>query len=635
MSVFNGEPYLREAVDSILKQTCQDFEFIIINDASTDNTGQVLDSYDDPRLVRLENPVNLGLTPSLNRGLAVSRGEFIARQDADDLSLPTRLATQLDYLERHPEIGVLGTQMEVINTAGAFLYNYEVPRSHSLIVWSLFFGRSLAHPTVMLRRQVLEEVGGYDPAFTHVEDFELWTRLIEKTRFTNLSFPLYRYRDRADSISHTKAAEQLLKVIEARHLLANRLLSWEVSPELLEWLHQSQLPGHALTEAQVKEVISLILDLNRAMADKGFLREEELPEVQTDLVARIMAAAGRTKPGAGAKLAKPVELLTQAVAHPGQAFRALGQRAREFWSGLRPAPGGGWPGAGAGGYKVSGAPAPDAGLTVVVLSYERMAGLAALLKSLLAQDLGGRKLELLICNNSPRVRLKASPFSPVGRLLSQFADVKVFNSSYNWRCRVRYGVAALAAYDTIMFIDDDLTLARPDFLTYMWEHFRTLRPVDLLSCWNTLWVDWGEEELAWVSLTFLSPAVTALTQTDTIGPGICMFHKQLLATPGITTVSPDFPHADDMAFSLLAALQWGSRSYFLPAYRMLKLHREHALNPLYSVSGHYDDLCSQFKSLLKQGYQPVLSREPHRAPENGSPEQYAARTLPREKYPWK
>jgi hypothetical protein len=219
--------------------------------------------------------------------------------------------------------------------------------------------------------------------------------------------------------------------------------------------------------------------------------------------------------------------------------------------------------------------------------------------------------------------------------LAQFADVKIFNSSYKWRCRVRYGVAALAAYDTIMFIDDDLTLARPNFITYMWENFRTLKPVDLLSCWNTLWVDWGEDELAWVSLTFLTPEITALTQTDTIGPGICMFHKELLATPGIMSISPEFPKADDMAFSLLAALQWGSRSYYLPSYGMLKLHQDHSLQPLYSVSGHYDDLYSQFKSLLRKGYPPVLSREPHPPLKGEAPEQQATRVLPREKYHWK
>ena len=121
MSVLNGEPYLREAVESILNQTFEDFEFIVLDDGSTDNTVQILESYDDPRMVRLYNPANLGLPKSFNRGLSVCRGEFIVRQDADDMSMPSRFMTQLHYLERHPDIGVLGTQMDVVDERGDFL----------------------------------------------------------------------------------------------------------------------------------------------------------------------------------------------------------------------------------------------------------------------------------------------------------------------------------------------------------------------------------------------------------------------------------------------------------------------------------------------------------------------------------
>jgi len=105
MSVYNGEPYLQEAVDSILKQTYQDFEFIIVDDGSTDNSREVLAGFDDPRIVRLDNPANLGLPSSLNRGLELCRGEFIARQDQDDISLSARLAQQLRYLERNRRPG--------------------------------------------------------------------------------------------------------------------------------------------------------------------------------------------------------------------------------------------------------------------------------------------------------------------------------------------------------------------------------------------------------------------------------------------------------------------------------------------------------------------------------------------------
>jgi glycosyltransferase involved in cell wall biosynthesis len=280
-------------------------------------------------------------------------------------------------------------------------------------------------------------------------------------------------------------------------------------------------------------------------------------------------------------------------------------------------------------------PRPADGVTVIVLTYQRPAALAALLRSLLQQELGSLPLEVMVCNNAPGVRLKPSRFSALGRLCRRFADLKIFNSSYNWRCRVRYAVATLAAHDTIMFIDDDITLLDRNFIRYMYENFRTLGSKDLLSCWNTLWVDWNEDNFSCVSLTFETPGITRLTQTDTIGAGICMFNKELLVNARILDLSRGFPKADDMAFPLVAAVEWGSRSYFLPSYRMLEMHYEYNRNPLYTVSGHTTELYAQFKELLQEGYQPVLSRTGASALESETPERDAARRLPAMKYSWR
>ena len=121
MSVFNAGPYLRPAIDSVLAQTFRDFELVVVDDASTDNGRDIIDSYTDPRLARLYNPVNLGLSRSLNRAMAASRGELLARMDGDDISFPHRFAAQVDFLDRHPEVGVVGAAMEVRNPAGVFL----------------------------------------------------------------------------------------------------------------------------------------------------------------------------------------------------------------------------------------------------------------------------------------------------------------------------------------------------------------------------------------------------------------------------------------------------------------------------------------------------------------------------------
>ena len=142
-SVYNGERYLRESVESILNQTFPDFEFVIVDDGSTDRTFEILSSYNDPRIVLLQNSSNLGLIGSLNRGLEVCRAPLIARHDADDFSHLDRISRQLDFMENHLDVAVLGTQMQVIDEKGRDLYFYDVPCSHSLIVWNLFWGGPL------------------------------------------------------------------------------------------------------------------------------------------------------------------------------------------------------------------------------------------------------------------------------------------------------------------------------------------------------------------------------------------------------------------------------------------------------------------------------------------------------------
>ncbi|MBI4050174.1 MAG: glycosyltransferase [Candidatus Doudnabacteria bacterium] len=200
LSVYNGEKYLREAAESILRQTFADFELIIIDDGSTDQTPQILDQILDPRIIRLKNDLNLGLSYSLNKALAVARGELIARMDADDVSLPRRLAMQFRYLAGHPEIGVLGTAMQQTDSKGRVIVALNQPREHETIVWKMFFETAISHPTVMMRRDIIRQAGGYNPEFLHVEDTELWSRLMLMTRFANLVDILYLRRLHAASV---------------------------------------------------------------------------------------------------------------------------------------------------------------------------------------------------------------------------------------------------------------------------------------------------------------------------------------------------------------------------------------------------------------------------------------------------
>ena len=175
MSVYNGEKYLREAIDSILNQTFKDFEFLIINDGSTDSSREIILSYDDPRIRLIDNKKNIGLTRSLNKGIQLARGEYIARQDADDISLPERFMKQVKYLDGHRNVGLLGCGVAVIDERNAEVKRWEIKRDNQYALIN-----SIAHGSVMIRAHCLKEVGGYRKELKYVQDKDLWYRLAIK-----------------------------------------------------------------------------------------------------------------------------------------------------------------------------------------------------------------------------------------------------------------------------------------------------------------------------------------------------------------------------------------------------------------------------------------------------------------------
>ncbi|MDD3138313.1 MAG: glycosyltransferase [Lachnospiraceae bacterium] len=192
MPVYNGEEYLREAINSILNQTFTDFEFIIVNDGSTDGSEDIIKSYNDSRIVYLKNDKNKGIVYSLNRGLDEVKGKYIARMDCDDISLPYRFQKQYDYMEKHPNVAVCGTNIEFIGSKSGV---FGAVVNSAWLKASMFFSSVLAHPTVMMRTAVIHgENLHYDPIFEKVEDFELWTRISDKHEINNLEEILFRYR---------------------------------------------------------------------------------------------------------------------------------------------------------------------------------------------------------------------------------------------------------------------------------------------------------------------------------------------------------------------------------------------------------------------------------------------------------
>jgi glycosyltransferase involved in cell wall biosynthesis len=211
MAVYNGERYLEESVSSVLKQSFTDFELIVVDDGSTDGTSDLLAhlSREDSRIVVIRQE-NCGPALSLKRATGVAKGDYLARQDADDISMPERFERQVRYLDGHPSVGVVGTAAEVIDQHGHVIgvlptrHGVEEVRRGLLTVKA-----TLVHGSVMMRRHALEAVGGYRDAFQLSLDFDLWLRMVLRRDLDNLPEILYRWRLSPEGIYATRRATQL------------------------------------------------------------------------------------------------------------------------------------------------------------------------------------------------------------------------------------------------------------------------------------------------------------------------------------------------------------------------------------------------------------------------------------------
>ncbi|MBE7382499.1 MAG: glycosyltransferase [Leptolyngbya sp. SIO1E4] len=212
MSVYNGSlDYLRESIDSILNQSFSDFEFIIIDDCSSDDTESTLKQYlsRDDRIYVLRNAQNIGLTKSLNKGLNLARGEYVARQDADDISMPSRFEKQVAWLTRHPETALVSSEIQRIKPNGTLGNVSQRACSSDLLPWHLLFHNHLGgHSQVMFRRQPVLDLGGYNEAYRYSQDYELWCRLAKVGNLDVLPDVLLHQRFHGTSISANKRSEQ-------------------------------------------------------------------------------------------------------------------------------------------------------------------------------------------------------------------------------------------------------------------------------------------------------------------------------------------------------------------------------------------------------------------------------------------
>ena len=217
MSVLNGERFLREAVESILSQSFRDFEFIIVDDGSTDTTASILDSYarTDPR-VEVYHQENRGMAESWNRGCTLGRGKYIVRMDGDDIAVRDRLMRQIEYMEKHAEVGVLGGAVEIIDASGIASYTEKFPVTDTDIKEAMKLYCAFRHPSVVIRKAAFLSVGGYRSAVSPAEDYDLWLRMAERCKLANLSSVVLKYRVHLDNISHCQLRRQAVGALAAR-----------------------------------------------------------------------------------------------------------------------------------------------------------------------------------------------------------------------------------------------------------------------------------------------------------------------------------------------------------------------------------------------------------------------------------
>jgi hypothetical protein len=240
MSVYNGGKYLRDAINSILNQTFTDFEFVIIDNGSTDGTAEILRSYRDSRIIGLSNRTNIGLSASINRALRISKGEFIARMDADDVSVVDRIRKQVEYLDTHTDVSVVATWARIIRGDVGTSDVWRASSNAGVLAWELSWNCPINHSSVMMRRQDLLDLDFYDSTFRCADDHNLWLRMVKSgKRIAVIPEPLNAHRLWAEQTGAKEKNEQQQEILTSAH-------------EFVEWL-----VGRTVDINQVEEIIRL------------------------------------------------------------------------------------------------------------------------------------------------------------------------------------------------------------------------------------------------------------------------------------------------------------------------------------------------------------------------------------------
>ncbi len=285
MCAFNAKLYIGKAIESILNQTYRGFELIIVNDHSTDETQEIIEHYHalDDRIVSISNKEKIGPFRSANRGIREANGVYIARMDADDISLPERFEKQISFLERFPDIGLLGTCGLVIDQKDYVLFPYNNPKDDLNIRWGMLFNNLFLHSSIMFRRSLLEASGGYCEKYYSSQDYEFCSRLMNFCMAANLEENLVYFRKSPDSISSKNKKEQneLSKQISMDNV--NRLFGYSFINDPVEVDGFRNLYRGAFSPFDETSVSKFIL-----IADKFLMAQERTGQSEREKLVRLV-----------------------------------------------------------------------------------------------------------------------------------------------------------------------------------------------------------------------------------------------------------------------------------------------------------------------------------------------------------
>lgn len=341
MPVRNGARHLSEAIESILTQTLSDFEFVIVDDGSTDETPVLLEQYarQDARIVTHRTGPG-GVVAALNRGCRLARGRFIARMDADDVAFPERLERQLAYLTQRPHMALLGTGFTEIADNGTVLGTTAYPSSPEAVAARLPVKNCIAHPTVVFARAVFEATGGYRSALRHCEDYDLWLRIADHHPIANLEEPLLAYRVHPKSVSLGNTRQQVLSMLAAQAATRIRRSGGEDKLGSLQLVTVEVLEKLGLTREQIERNVfascaggaerALALGYNKIALDLSLAAASCAPALPLTRAER--AHVHRIAAIAAFRARRPVRgalaLAAGVAARPSLAGRALRRAAR-------------------------------------------------------------------------------------------------------------------------------------------------------------------------------------------------------------------------------------------------------------------------------------------------------------------